>query len=86
MICLYGYSQTIFLVCVLLCCINVSIVHWVLIGFATFSRTWWILMNINSLDLPAAKRVLINGFVLGEAALYFLIVKFYFIKSPTVTV
>ena len=42
-------------------------------------------MNINSLDLPAAKRVLIIGFVLGEAALYFLIVKFYFIKIPSVS-
>lgn len=42
-------------------------------------------MNVNSLDLPAAKRVLIIGFILGEAALYFLIVKFYFIKIPSVS-
>lgn len=42
-------------------------------------------MNVNSLDLPAAKRVLIVGFILGEAALFFLIVKFYFIKIPSVS-
>lgn len=43
-------------------------------------------MNIGSLDLPAGKRVVIVGFVLGEAVLYFLVVKFYFVKSLVVRV
>jgi len=79
-ICLYGYSLCVCIVCVLICSVNVCILHYVLLGYAFVSKALFVLGNFNKgYQIPIAKKAVIMGLVIGEAALQFFIVKFFFI-------
>ena len=44
-ICTYGYSYSIFIPCVILCCIDWQPLQWILLGYAAFSSTSLMIVN-----------------------------------------
>jgi hypothetical protein len=80
-ICIYGYSISALVVAVLLCSINNCLVHILLLGIALVIKALFIINNFNkSYAIPVAKKTLIFGLVVGEAALQFFVIKFFFIN------
>lgn len=45
-ICLYGYSMTIYVICVLLCILNMSLMTWLFLLYAAGTKVAYILKNI----------------------------------------
>lgn len=85
-ICLYGYSISIYIICVLLCCINISYLAWALLLYACGTKIAFILKNLFSgLEIPTAKKIMVIAIVAVEAALQFFIIKLMFIYTPTPT-
>lgn len=80
-ICIYGYSVTIVIICVLLCSINSCLLHIILLGYAFVTRALFIMNNFNAgYQIPLAKKTLMMGLIIGENALQFFVVRFFFIK------
>lgn len=83
-ICLYGYSMATYIVCVLLCIINVPMLHWLFLLYAGGSKVVYILRNVfESLDVPVSKKIAIIVVVAIEAGIQFLIIKFGFMNMQT---
>jgi hypothetical protein len=69
------------MIAVLLCSINNCLVHILLLGIALAIKAIFIMNNYNkSYAIPVAKKTLILGLVIGEAALQFFVIKFFFIN------
>ena len=45
-VCLYGYSMATYIICVLLCTINVPMLHWLVLLYAAGSKVVYILRNV----------------------------------------
>jgi hypothetical protein len=83
-VCLYGYSMTTYIICVLVCTVNSTLATWILLTYAATTKVIYILRNVfESLDVPAAKKFIIMVIVIAEAAIQFFIIKFAFIKATS---
>lgn len=80
-VCLYGYSMAIYVIAVLLCTLNMTLLTWIFLLYAATTKVIFILKNIFELDVPASKKFAITIIVAIEAGLQFLIIKFGFIKT-----
>lgn len=68
-------------ICLLLCSINVCLLHIILLGYAFTTKALFILNNIfKSYNIPIPKKALITGLVIGEAVLQFFVIKVFFIN------
>lgn len=63
-VCLYGYSMVTYIICVLLCGINITLATWGLLIYAGTTKVIYILRNIYSLEVPAAKKCMITVVVI----------------------
>jgi hypothetical protein len=45
-VCLYGYSMSIYIICVLLCSINMSLMTWLFLLYAAGTKVAYILKNV----------------------------------------
>jgi hypothetical protein len=81
MICLYGYSHFISIIAVLICSINIPLLHYIVLGYALASRLLFIIGNVSKLHVSPSKKTLVAGLIIGEAVLMFLIFKFLLINS-----
>lgn len=70
-----------YIICVLICSINITLATWILLLYAGTTKVIYILRNLFSLEVPAAKKFMITVIVIAEAALQFFIIKFVFIKG-----
>lgn len=69
------------IICLLLCSINVCLLHIILLAYAFATKAWFIFNNMRAAyNIPVAKKALIMGLVFGEAALQFFVVKIFFIN------
>ena len=83
-ICIYGYSMAPTIICLLLCSLNVCILHIILIGYAMGSKAAFLVKNIfQSLEVSSKKKLIVIGFVVGEAVLQFFVFKLAFIKCAS---
>lgn len=82
MMSLYGYSHTISIIAILLCCINVLLLQYIVLGYALASRLLFILRNVGRLNVSMSKKAIVSGLIIAEAVFMFLVFKFYFLKSP----
>ncbi len=82
-ICTYGYSFTIFLPISIACSFPVEIMQWILIGYAVFSSTSFILVNYwkELSKYMTNKRYIIMAIVITCQAGLFIMLKFYFFKK-----
>lgn len=81
-VCLYGYSMATYVICVLLCSINMTLMTWLFLLYAGGTKIAFILKNVlESLEVPASKKFMVTLIVIIEAAIQFLVIKFAFIKS-----
>lgn len=67
---------------VMLCCVNVGLLHYIVLGYALAHRLLFIIGNVSKLHVSPSKKTLVSGLIIGEAVLMFLIIKFYFMKAP----
>ena len=83
-VCLYGYSMATYIICVLLCSVNMTLMSWLFLLYGAGSKVAFILKNVfESLEVPTSKKFMITLIVVIEAAVQFLIIKFAFIKTDT---
>lgn len=76
--------MTIYVVCFLLCIIDMPLLRWLFLLYAAGTKIGFLLKNIfDGLEVPAAKKVVVIALVIIEGGLQFLIIKFMFIKSGT---
>ena len=81
MICLYGYSMTPCIICLLFCSFNVCILHIALLAYGLGSKAACIMKNIGQgIEIPSSKKLLVIGVVLAEAALQFFVFKLTYIR------
>src|SRR5690349_6010538 len=82
-ICTYGYSFTIFLPIVIVCSIPMDLMQWILIAYAVFSSTSFILVNYwKELSKYLEKRrYIILAIVIAFQAGLFLMLKMYFFEK-----
>lgn len=45
-ICIYGYSMATYIICVLLCCVNMTLMTWLFLLYAGGSKVAFILKNV----------------------------------------
>ncbi len=65
MICLYGYSHSIDVIALLLCVINITLLHYIVLGYALANRILFLIGNISKLHISASKKTLVSGLVIG---------------------
>lgn len=76
-VCLYGYSMTIYVICVLLCIINMNMMTWLFLLYAGGTKVAYVLKNIfEKLEVPASKKVVILVLVIAEACIQLLAIRF----------
>lgn len=80
-VCLYGYSMATYIICVLLCSFNITLLTWILLLYAAVTKVIYILKSLFEMEVPAGKKFVITVLVLIEAGLQVLIIKFIFVKS-----
>ncbi|KAL4511963.1 hypothetical protein ABPG72_012808 [Tetrahymena utriculariae] len=84
-ICLYGYSQTCFLLISVLSIIPNNIAHWCLLGYGFSMSTLFFFRNLKKEmdELEPNQRYAIFGLVLGCQLILCLMFRFYFFKLTT---
>lgn len=83
-ICIYGYSMATYIICVLLCSVNMTLMTWLFLLYGGGSKVAFILKNIfESMEVPASKKFMVTLIVIIEASIQFLVIKFAFIKIST---
>jgi len=82
-VCTYGYSYTIFLPVVIACSFPIELMQWILIAYAVFSSTSFILVNYwkELSKYMEKKRYIILALVIACQVGLFLVLKFYFFKK-----
>lgn len=71
-----------YVICVLLCSVNMTLLTWLFLLYAAGTKIAYILKNVfESLEVPTSKKFLITVIVIVEASLQLLIIKFAFIKT-----
>ena len=81
-ICVYGYSYTIFLPIIIVCSIPSSLLQWILLIYAVFSSTSLIIVNISKLlaSISKGKKFAIIIIILICQIIVFFVLKLYFFK------
>lgn len=83
-VCLYGYGMTAYVICVLLCVLNMSLMTWLFLLYAAGTKVAYILRNIFELQVPTSKRVIIMILVIAEAGVQMLAIKFALLSNSGV--
>lgn len=80
LICVYGYSLTIFLPITGLCFLESSLFQTIVLGFGFCSSTTFLIRGILSMDKTMAdrERIVIGVFIMGVQLIMVLMYKFYF--------
>lgn len=80
-LCLYGYSMSTYIVCLLLCSFNVCILHYILLAYGTGVKIAFIWKNLfeGQEEIETKKRLLVIVLVIIEAVVQFLVIKIVFI-------
>lgn len=82
-ICIYGYSYSIFLPVVIACSFPIDIMQWVLIAYGVFSSTSLILVNYwkeLSKYIDKKRYILLGIIILCQAGLFFTLKLYFFEK------
>ena len=81
-ICIYGYSYTIFLPIVIVCSIPNSLLQWVLLAYAIFSSTSLIIMSVAKSfgEVGKGKKLTIIIIICIFQIIVFFVLKLYFFK------
>ncbi len=83
-VCIYGYSMATYIICVLLCSVNLTLMTWLFLLYGAGTKIAFILKNtFESLEVPDSKKFMVTLIVIIEAAIQFLVIKFAFIKSSS---
>lgn len=78
--CLYGYSVSIYIFCIILCSFNICLLHWIFLGYAVANKIYFVFKNINEgFEIPAGKKIVVTILVILEGVLQFFIFKIRFI-------
>lgn len=81
-VCLYGYSMSAYVICVLLCIINMSLTTWLFLLYGACTKIAFILKNVfEKLEVPTSKKVIVLVVVIGEAVVQMLAIKFALIVT-----
>ncbi len=84
-LCTYGYSFTVFLPIVVVCAIPIDLMQWILIAYAVFSSTSFIIVNYwkdLSKHINNRKYILLGIIMACQVGLFF-VLKLYFFKRFT---
>lgn len=65
MMSLYGYSHTISIIAIMLCCINVPLLHYIVLGYALASRLLFIIRNVGRLNVSLSKKTIVSGLIIA---------------------
>ena len=81
-ICLYGYSYTIFLPITIICSIPSQLLQWIFLGYAILSSSSLIIMSISKSisEIPKGKKIAIIIIIIIFQLIIFGVLKFYFFK------
>ena len=81
-ICVYGYSYTIFLPIIIICSIPNQLLQWILLAYAIFSSTSLIIMNISRAytSVTKGKKLAIIIIICIFQIIVFFVLKLYFFK------
>ena len=81
-ICVFGYSYTIFLPITIICVIPSQILHWIFLGYAILSSSSLIIMSISKTisDISKGKKIAIIVIIIIFQLVIFGVLKFYFFK------
>lgn len=80
-LCLYGYSVSVYIPCILLCSFNVCLLHWILLGYGAANKIYFVFKNINQgFEIPVARKLIVTVLIIVEGLLQFLIFKIRFIS------
>ena len=81
-ICVYGYSYTIFLPIIVVCSIPNQLLQWILLAYAIFSSTSLIIMNISKTftSVTKGKKLAIIIIICIFQIIIFFVLKLYFFK------
>ena len=81
-ICVFGYSYTIFLPITIICVIPSQILHWIFLGYAILSSSSLIIMSISKTisDISKGKKIAIIVIIIIFQLIIFGVLKFYFFK------
>lgn len=63
-VCLYGYSMATYIICVLLCSVNMTLLTWIFLLYAAVTKVIYILKNLFEMEVPAGKKFVITVLVL----------------------
>ena len=76
-VCIYGYSMSNYIICTLLCIIDIRLLTWILLLYAATAKVVFILKNMfDKLNVPTSKKIMVLVLVIAEAAVQFLAIKF----------
>ena len=81
-ICVFGYSYTIFLPITIICVIPSQILHWIFLSYAILSSSSLIIMSISKTisDISKGKKIAIIVIIIIFQLVIFGVLKFYFFK------
>ena len=81
-ICVYGYSYTIFLPVTIICSIPSQLLQWIFLGYAILSSSSLIIMSISKSisEIPKGKKIAIIIIIIILQLIIFGVLKFYFFK------
>ena len=81
-ICVYGYSYTIFLPITIICSIPSQLLQWILLGYAIISSSSLVIMSIGKslAEIKKGKKIAIIVFIIIFQFILFCVLKFYFFK------
>ena len=81
-ICIYGYSYTIFLPIIIICSIPSQVLQWVFLGYAILSSSSLIIMSIakSITDVKKGKKIALIIIIIIFQLILFGMLKFYFFK------
>ena len=81
-ICIYGYSYTIFLPITIICSIPSQVLQWIFLGYAILSSTSLIIMSISKSisKIQKGKKIAIIIIIIIFQLIIFVVLKFYFFK------
>ena len=81
-ICVYGYSYTVFLPIIVVCSIPNQLLQWILLAYAIFSSTSLIIMNISRsfTSVTKGKKLAVIIIICVFQIIIFFVIKLYFLK------
>ena len=81
-ICVFGYSYTIFLPITIICIIPSQVLHWITLGYAILSSSSLIIMSISRTisNISKGKKIALIVIIIIFQLTIFFVLKFYFFK------